>query len=172
MTGARLQSRDDGLEHVAGVHDLEVASHHVGHAPVRAPVRECVEHVAAQQHSREAAVLDHREVLLRPREDQLEHPLGRVVRRERAEVREHGAAHGNAAQRRPHLHDARLLRRADPDEERDEDEERVCEQAEKAEPQRHRLAHVRGELCGPGVVHAQGEQGSQHPPAVHGEGGE
>src|SRR3989454_2501175 len=50
---------------------------------------------------------------------------------------------------------SRLLRRADPDEERDEHEERVREQTDQAEHQGHRLPDVRGDLRGSDVIHTQ-----------------
>src|SRR5438132_737070 len=137
-----------------------------------------LEHITAQQHARKAAhlsrlaLVDHWEVLLGSREDQLKHSFRGVIRRHGVEVGEHSATHRNTAQGGAHLHHARLLGRADPDEERDEHEERVRKQTEQAEPEGHRLPDLRGDLRGPDVVHAHGQHSPQHPTAVHGEGGE
>src|SRR5438132_737068 len=106
------------------------------------------------------------------RSDVLKHSFRGVIRRHGVEVGEHSATHRNTAQGGAHLHHARLLGRADPDEERDEHEEGVREQTEQAEREGHRLPDLRGDLRGPDVIHAHRQQSPQHPTAVHGEGGE
>ena len=128
-----MQARERRLEHLPGFDDLEVPPHDVADPPVLPVLRQGVEDVAAQQHAHHAAVLDDREIRLRAGDDEIEHPPPRVAGRERLEVGQHGAAHRNATQRGAHLHHARLLRRADPDEEGDEQEERIGKQADEAE---------------------------------------
>ena len=71
-----------------------------------------------------------------------------------------------------HLDEARLLGRADPDEQRDEHQEGIREEADEAEEQRHRLARGRGDPGRPVVVEARRERGAQDAAAVHRKGGE
>ena len=73
----------------------------------------------------------------------------------------------DAAQGALHLDHAGLLRRADPNEEGDEEQERVREQADEPEEQRDPLAEAGGDVRGPCVFHAHRQQGAHHSPAIH-----
>ena len=67
---------------------------------------------------------------------------------------------------------ARLGAGADPDEDGDQEEDRVAHEAEDAEADGEALADAGGDPGGAHPVHAHGERGAQHPAAVHGEGGQ
>ena len=65
------------------------------------------------------------------------------------------------------LHEARLLGRSQPDEERDENQKRIEEEAQEREHESHPLADGGGRLGGPDVIGSHGQHGTQDPAAVH-----
>src|SRR5437899_6245022 len=57
MTVTGLQPREGRVQHVAGVHDLELAAHDVAYSPIGGSLGQRLEHIAAQQHARNVASL-------------------------------------------------------------------------------------------------------------------
>ena len=83
----------------------------------------------------------------------------------------HGALDRHPPRRLAHADVAGLAGRRQVDEDGDEDEEDVAaHQAEEAEGEGEPLADARRHLGRPPAAHAEGEQGAQHPAAVHREG--
>ena len=66
-----------------------------------------------------------------------------------------------------HLHLVRFLGRPEPDEESDEDQQRIVGEAQDPEQDRHTLADRGGHLGGTGVIESQRQRGAEDPAAVH-----
>ena len=86
-------------------------------------------------------------------------------------------AHHRARDRKPardifHLREGGLLRRADVNEQRDEDQKWIPNQSDKSKDERKTLADAGSDLCGPRIAQPRRKQSAQDAAAIHWECGQ
>ena len=128
-TFRRVNSSEGGIQHFVRFQRNKFATHDTFHQPVRPVLLQRDHQVATRKNADDSRIFQHRKVLLRSRQDQLNGPSHGIFRPERVEVGHHCPADWNASQRGFHGHHARFLSRADPHEESDEQQERISKEA-------------------------------------------
>jgi hypothetical protein len=167
-----LQPPERPFEHLGRRGGLEARGRRAANGRLAPPVAERSHQIGPGEDAHQTTAFDHREVLLKALEDVIDRALQRVVRRERLESRDHHPADRDAGERRLELDHRRFGSRADPDEQRDEDQEGVGEESDQSEHQGEATADLGRDPRRPDVVHAQGEQRTQDPAPVHRKGRE
>ena len=87
--------------------------------------------------------------------------------RKRRELRHHRGAHRHAARHRAHRDQLRLRGGREIDEDRDEDQQRIAEQADEAERERDDLPDRGGDFGRAHVTEPDRQQRAQHAAAIH-----
>ena len=90
-------------------------------------------------------------------EDVLYRTGEQIGRREGAKIGDHHTLHREPTWHEFHPYPPVFLCRADPDEERDEDQDGIGEQADESEHNGQQLPEPRRDVCGARVIHARGQ---------------
>ena len=120
------------LQHLVRIYHYKIAIHHVTDRRFISPLREGPHQVLTRQHAQHVIAEDHGEILLPSVQDVFDRLGQRIVGLEGSEMGQHGLLHGDSAQRVVHLDHGRFLLGAHPNEEGDENQERVSEQSRQA----------------------------------------